>query len=203
MTTVTRSLAQGRSRRAAPAAPAQVDDRVLELVHHRRPQEDRHPLRRTALDVLRVRRRRGAAHPSAARPAQRHRAHRGAVQHDVHDARHHHGVPGGHAARGRVRQLLHPAADRRPRRRVPRLNMFGYWVVLFGGLFMYSSFFLGGAPNGGWFGYTPLTSTPISGGALPGTAPTSGASASRCSASGRPRPRSTSSSRSSTCARRG
>ncbi|MFI5046231.1 MAG: cytochrome c oxidase subunit I [Acidimicrobiia bacterium] len=50
----------------------------------------------------------------------------------------------------------------------PRINMFGYWVVLFGGLFLYSSFFLGGAPNGGWFGYTPLTSTPISGGALPG-----------------------------------
>jgi cytochrome c oxidase subunit 1 len=43
--------------------------------------------------------------------------------------------------------------------------------VLFGGLFMYSSFFLGGAPNGGWFGYTPLTSTPISGGALPGAGP--------------------------------
>ncbi|HEY3672925.1 MAG TPA: cytochrome c oxidase subunit I [Acidimicrobiia bacterium] len=53
----------------------------------------------------------------------------------------------------------------------PRLNMFGYWVVLFGGLFMYSSFFLGGAPNGGWFGYTPLTSTPVSGGALPGIGP--------------------------------
>ena len=50
----------------------------------------------------------------------------------------------------------------------PRINMFGYWVVLFGGLFIYSSFFMGGAPNGGWFGYTPLTSTPISGGALPG-----------------------------------
>jgi len=41
----------------------------------------------------------------------------------------------------------------------PRLNSFGYWVFLVGGLFMYSSFFLGGAPNGGWFGYTPLTST--------------------------------------------
>ena len=26
-------------------------------------------------------------------------------------------------------------------------------------------------PNGGWFGYTPLTSTPISGGALPGHGP--------------------------------
>src|SRR6478735_450597 len=57
----------------------------------------------------------------------------------------------------------------------PRLNMFGYWVVLFGGLFIYSSFFLGGAPNGGWFGYTPLTSTPISGGALPGNGSTTSA----------------------------
>ena len=39
----------------------------------------------------------------------------------------------------------------------PRLNAFGYWVFLVGGLFMYSSFFLGGAPNGGWFGYAPQT----------------------------------------------
>ena len=39
----------------------------------------------------------------------------------------------------------------------PRLNAFGFWVFLVGGLFMYSSFFLGGAPNGGWFGYAPLT----------------------------------------------
>jgi cytochrome c oxidase subunit I len=53
----------------------------------------------------------------------------------------------------------------------PRLNAFGYWVVLFGGLFVYSSFFLGGAPNGGWFGYTPLTSSPMSLGALPGRGP--------------------------------
>ena len=39
----------------------------------------------------------------------------------------------------------------------PRLNAFSYWVFLFGGLFLYSSFFLGGAPDGGWFGYAPLT----------------------------------------------
>src|SRR5437763_18489 len=39
----------------------------------------------------------------------------------------------------------------------PRLNALGYWVFLVGGMFMYSSFFLGGAPNGGWFGYAPLT----------------------------------------------
>src|SRR6266542_4602253 len=32
----------------------------------------------------------------------------------------------------------------------PRLNAFGYWVFLFGGLFLYSSFLLGGAPSGGW-----------------------------------------------------
>ena len=53
----------------------------------------------------------------------------------------------------------------------PRLNMFGYWVFLFGGLFIYSGFVLGGAPNGGWFGYTPLTSTPMSAGFLPGHGP--------------------------------
>ena len=53
----------------------------------------------------------------------------------------------------------------------PRLNMFGYWVVLFGGLFIYSSFLLGGAPNGGWFGYASLNSAPISSGFLPGRGP--------------------------------
>ncbi|MEG3192890.1 cytochrome c oxidase subunit I [Lysobacter sp. D1-1-M9] len=39
----------------------------------------------------------------------------------------------------------------------PRLSAFGYWCYLFGGLFLYSSFFFGGAPNGGWFMYVPLT----------------------------------------------
>jgi cytochrome c oxidase subunit I+III len=39
----------------------------------------------------------------------------------------------------------------------PRLNAFSYWVFLFSGLFMYSSFLVGKAPNGGWFAYTPLT----------------------------------------------
>jgi cytochrome c oxidase subunit I len=38
----------------------------------------------------------------------------------------------------------------------PRLNAFSYWAFLFGGLFLYSSFFLGGAPNCGWFCYQPL-----------------------------------------------
>src|SRR4051794_40158224 len=39
----------------------------------------------------------------------------------------------------------------------PRLNGLGYWVFVAGGLFMYSSFLFGHAPNGGWFGYAPNT----------------------------------------------
>ncbi len=53
----------------------------------------------------------------------------------------------------------------------PRVNMFGYWVFLLGGIFLYSSFIFGGAPNGGWFGYAPLTSTPLAKGFLPGHGP--------------------------------
>ncbi|HSH62294.1 MAG TPA: cytochrome c oxidase subunit I [Acidimicrobiales bacterium] len=44
----------------------------------------------------------------------------------------------------------------------PRLNSFSYWAFLFGGLFLYSSFLLGGAPDGGWFGYAPNTSITFS-----------------------------------------
>src|SRR4051812_14256866 len=41
----------------------------------------------------------------------------------------------------------------------PRLNAFSYWVYLFGSLFMNFSWVVGMAPNGGWFGYAPLTTT--------------------------------------------
>jgi len=39
----------------------------------------------------------------------------------------------------------------------PRLNALSYWIFLFGALFLNSSFLFGAAPNGGWFGYAPLT----------------------------------------------
>ncbi len=39
----------------------------------------------------------------------------------------------------------------------PRLNALSYWVFLFGGIFMNVSWLFKAAPNGGWFGYTPLT----------------------------------------------
>ncbi|MEJ2217698.1 MAG: cytochrome c oxidase subunit I [Gemmatimonadota bacterium] len=44
----------------------------------------------------------------------------------------------------------------------PRLNALSYWTFLLGGLFLYSSFFIGQAPNDGWFAYSPLTSNQYS-----------------------------------------
>jgi cytochrome c oxidase subunit 1 len=44
----------------------------------------------------------------------------------------------------------------------PRLNAFGYWTFLAGGLLLNSSWLLGGAPDGGWFMYAPNSSVPFS-----------------------------------------
>ena len=44
----------------------------------------------------------------------------------------------------------------------PRLNSFGYWLFVAGGLFFYSSFLVGQAPNDGWFNYLPLASEQFS-----------------------------------------
>ena len=40
----------------------------------------------------------------------------------------------------------------------PRLNAFGYWLFLFGGLLVYASFLTGDVPQAGWFAYPPLSS---------------------------------------------
>ncbi|MGY6500005.1 MAG: cytochrome c oxidase subunit I [Acidimicrobiales bacterium] len=37
----------------------------------------------------------------------------------------------------------------------PRINAFSFWCFLFGGIFLNTSWFLGGAPDGGWFNYAP------------------------------------------------
>ena len=39
----------------------------------------------------------------------------------------------------------------------PRLNAFSFWVFLAGAIMLKMSWFLGGAPNAGWFGYAPVT----------------------------------------------
>jgi cytochrome c oxidase subunit I+III len=40
---------------------------------------------------------------------------------------------------------------------LPRLNSFGYWIFLFGGMFLYVSFLLNIGPDAGWFNYPPLS----------------------------------------------
>jgi len=40
----------------------------------------------------------------------------------------------------------------------PRINAFGFWCFLFGGIFLNTSWFLGGAADGGWFMYAPNSS---------------------------------------------
>jgi cytochrome c oxidase subunit 1 len=44
----------------------------------------------------------------------------------------------------------------------PRLNAFSFWAFLFGGLFLNTSWFLGGGANGGWFAYAPNTGVTFS-----------------------------------------
>ena len=41
----------------------------------------------------------------------------------------------------------------------PKANALSYWLFLFSGIFLYTSPFLGQAPNGGWFGYAPYSLT--------------------------------------------
>jgi len=46
----------------------------------------------------------------------------------------------------------------------PRLNAFSYWIYVLGGIFMTLPIFFNSAPNGGWFGYAPLTTLPFASG---------------------------------------
>jgi cytochrome c oxidase subunit 1 len=38
----------------------------------------------------------------------------------------------------------------------PRLNLYGYWVYLIGGILLYAGFLLNTGPDAGWFAYVPL-----------------------------------------------
>ncbi len=39
----------------------------------------------------------------------------------------------------------------------PRVNALSYWTFVLAGIFLYSSFLVGQAPDGGWFAYVPMT----------------------------------------------
>ena len=44
----------------------------------------------------------------------------------------------------------------------PRMTALSYWTYLFGGIFLYSSFLFGVAPDAGWFAYVPLSNVEYS-----------------------------------------
>ena len=93
----------------------------------------------------------------------------------------------------------------------PRLNAVSYWIFLFAGIFLYSSLLNGGLPDGAWVNYATLSVVGPDPSQLTDTAANAVppephalllAGAADRRASRRWRARSTSSSRSSTCARR-
>jgi cytochrome c oxidase subunit I len=43
----------------------------------------------------------------------------------------------------------------------PRANAVSYWIYLASGLFLYSSFLIGAAPNDGWFNFAPYSLKPF------------------------------------------
>ena len=65
----------------------------------------------------------------------------------------------------------------------PRLVAFSYWMLLFGGVFLYVSFALNAGPDVGWFAYTVERTA-----YTPASAPMSGRSSSRSPMSPRGRP---------------
>ena len=138
-------------------------DRVEVVVVHGRPQEDRDHVRRRAHGVLRRRRHRGAADPPAARPAGTASCCRP--------------TPTTRCSRCTPRRWCSSSSCRWRRRSAttscplqigardvafPRLNAFGFWAFLFGGLFLNLSWFLGGGADGGWFMYAPNSGVPFS-----------------------------------------
>src|SRR5204863_814229 len=46
----------------------------------------------------------------------------------------------------------------------PRLNVFGYFIYLIGGILLYAALFLNTGPDTGWFSYVPLSGPQYSSG---------------------------------------
>src|SRR5581483_3691148 len=122
-----------------------------------RPQADRAPLLLDDAAPLRRRRRRGADDADPARGAEQHARLAEPLRRAVHDARRHDDLllhhPDDDGAFGNyLLPLMLGARDMA----FPRMNALSYWVFLGSGIFIYTSLFLGIAPNAGWFDYVPL-----------------------------------------------
>ena len=166
-----------------------------------RPQADRSPLPDHVVRVLPRRRRDGADHPRRAGPARAAVRERRGLQPAVHDARHDHAAAVRHPAVRRLRERDHAAADRRPGRRVPAAEHVQLLAVPVRRPDHDGGFLIpGGAADFGWTGYAPLSTevrSPGVGARPVGDGPVDGRSGHH------PRCASTSSPRSSPCARRG
>ena len=89
-------------------------------------------------------------HPHAAGAAGQQLRVAGDLQPAVHDARHDHDLPGGHAAVVRCSSTIWSRCMIGARDvAFPRLNAFSYWVFLLGGLFLNASWLFGAAPERG------------------------------------------------------
>ena len=86
--------------------------------------------------------------------AERQGAQRRPLQRDVHDARHDDDLPLRDADGGRRSPTTSCRCRSAPVTSPSRgSNAFGFWCFLFGGIFLNTSWFLGGAADGGWFMY--------------------------------------------------
>ena len=129
-----------RSARSILERPRATTGRV-ELVHDRRPQEDRDHVRHDRDVLLPRRRHRGAVDPPAARAARRHHAHRRprTTSSSRCTARRWCSSWACRIAAAFGNYLVPLMIGARDVA-FPRLNMLGFWVFLFGGMFIYSSF---------------------------------------------------------------
>ena len=140
VTTHAPTIGELQARRPFPARLGPKGALALQVGDDNRSQDDRHDVHRRVLRVLLHRRADGAVHPyrtgraGPAIPVQR------AVQPAVHHARHGDAAVLRHPNRVRVRQPGAAAADRRPRRCVPRLNALSFWLFLFGALIALGGF---------------------------------------------------------------
>ena len=183
----------------APPIPSWQRGGVVELARHGRPQADRDPLPRTRRALLRRRRDHGAADPNAARPGERalHRAR--LLQPALHDPRDDDDLPRRRADPRRLRQLPRPADDRRAGHGLPAPERALLLALPLRRRHPAALVLRPGRRGPGRLDELPAELRPRS----RATARTSGSSRCTCSRSRRSPARSTSSSRSTTCARRG
>ena len=153
-----RPAAPCRAQRPRRVRPAAGQDGVALVGQHRRPQEDRHHVRRLGAVLPRHRRHRGPGRSASQLAAPGQKLLSADLYNQVFTM---HGItmiflvvmPLGAAFMNYLIPLQIGARDVA----FPRLNALSFWTFLVGGIFLNTSWFLGGGADGGWFAYAPNT----------------------------------------------